>query len=112
MKQMKKLAVVAVALFSTGCSSTPPCENETLAFVMSQDFVRKQLRSPSTANFPSITADGVSTTRFTADDGKCAFRVRLYVDAQNAFGGIVRESYTVELTPDSTGRNWSLISIN
>jgi len=78
---------------------------------MSQEFVKRQLRSPSTADFPLINASGVSVSRFTNDDGRCAFTVRGYVDAQNGFGATVRQNYTVMLAPDSNGTDWSLLGI-
>jgi len=105
------VALILVAAPLAACSSTPPCEQDTTAFVMSQEFVKRQLRSPSTADFPLINASGVSVSRFTNDDGRCAFTVRGYVDAQNGFGATVRQNYTVMLAPDSNGTDWSLLGI-
>lgn len=101
----------AVLLFLAlaGCSRTPPCEDKIAAFVMAQEFVKRDLRSPSTADFPMITADGVSSVPITLDDGRCAFAVRTYVDAQNAFGGVVRETFSLTVAPDPDGVNWSRV---
>lgn len=104
-------AAILIAAPLAACSSTPVCEQDTTAFVMSQDFVKRQLRSPSTADFPFVNADGVSVSRITADDGRCAFTVRGYVDAQNGFGATIRQRYTVKLAPDANSSDWSLLDI-
>ncbi|MEE4154361.1 MAG: hypothetical protein V2I27_09410 [Erythrobacter sp.] len=98
-----------LALLSA-CSETPPCERDIEAFVMSQRFIEQQLRSPSTADFPSVTEASI----VAVPKGEiCAFRVTTHVDAQNAFGGTVREYFVVELEPSSTDRDtWNLISID
>ena len=105
------LITIAAGGALASCSSTPPCEDEIVAFVMAQDFIKRQLRAPSTADFPMIIADGVSSKPTTLADGRCAFDVRTYVDAQNAFGGTVRENFRVTLAPDDSGTSWSLIEI-
>lgn len=103
--------IAMFALFAGACSSTPKCENDVEAFVMAQTFVERQLRSPSTADFPSITAPGVSSRPTTLEDGRCAFDVSIYVDAQNAFGGTVRQNFLVKLAPDGESGSWELIEI-
>lgn len=71
------------------------------AFVMSKQFVERRLRAPRTASFPSITNDEV----LIDDLGAGRWRVRAYVDAQNAFGGEVRTRYKcVMRTAD--GETW------
>lgn len=105
-----RLAIILFILLA-GCKSTPACEDDILAFVMSQDFIKRQLKSPSTANFPMINEPGVSVSR-SISNGKCSFVVKTYVDAQNSFGGIARENFRVELQPDSaSGQSWTLIEI-
>lgn len=106
---MKWLFLFCIAL--AGCKSTPPCEDETLAFVMSQDFIKRQLKSPSTASFPMINDPDVSVRKSSAN-GKCSFVVSTYVDAQNSFGGTAREKFIVELSPDNdNGTSWKLVDI-
>lgn len=101
----------AFTMLLAGCSSSDPCERDTEAFVISKDFVKRQLKSPSTADFPSFSDSGVHVSPMTTSDGKCGFRIQLYVDAQNSFGGTAREYFTVTVTPDGGG-SWSLVSIN
>jgi hypothetical protein len=106
--------ILPFALISlTGCSSTPPCEDRVEAFVMAQTFVTRQLRSPSTADFPLINADGVSSVPLTLPDGRCGFSVMLYVDAQNGFGATIRQNFSVTIAPDlSASNSWDLIEIS
>ncbi|MCO7643271.1 hypothetical protein NJI34_41645 [Pseudomonas sp. S 311-6] len=82
------------------------CDNTTAAFVMSQGFVKDKLKSPSSAEFPMIT-DGVKVSK----TGKCAFNVSAYVDAQNSFGAMLRQTYVADLeyTPESD--SWRLINL-
>lgn len=57
------------------------------AYVICKDFVRDRLRAPGTARFPSVTR---------AEVGELAgdrWRVRAWVDAENAFGGEVRAEW-------------------
>lgn len=96
----------------SACSSTPPCEDRVGAFVMAQEFIKKDLKAPSTADFPMINAEGVSSEPSTLTDGRCAFNVRTYVDSQNSFGAQIRQTYSVTLAPDDEGKNWSLLSLS
>lgn len=70
------------------------CMNSTMAFVMSQGFVRQRLKSPGTADFPTITSPGVRVEYLPQESG-CKHAVLAYVDAQNSFGGTVRNRYSV-----------------
>lgn len=102
----------SLALALASCSKTNPCDDDIGAFVMAQEFIKQKLKAPSTADFPSIVDSGVSVSK-TSSGGKCAFRVRTPVDAENSFGAKLREHFTVELKPDGEdGQTWSLISIN
>lgn len=102
-----------LAAFSLcGCKSKPVCEDDVGAFVFAQEFVKRQLKAPSTAEFPNITADGVSSVPTKSPDGQCAFSVRLYVDAQNSFGAKVRQRFHVMVAPEKGGRDtWRLVDI-
>ena len=82
-------------------------KNATLAYAMQQDAVRTQLRAPSTAEFP-WSSDPQVAIRFGAD---CTFHISGYVDAQNAFGAMLRARYVsaIRLFPES-GR-WQVRSV-
>src|SRR5687767_12798343 len=62
------------------------CEDKITAFVMSQDFVKDQLKAPATAKFPRFTNEDVRVTYL----GDCTHEVRAFVDAENAFGAKLR----------------------
>ena len=82
----------ALAFLVIGCDSKEEkeaknCEDEVTAYVMAIGFLKDRLRSPSTAEFP-----WASTGRVTYL-GICRHRVRSYVDAQNAFGAVIRNDW-------------------
>ncbi|MFZ5935019.1 hypothetical protein ACOKS3_09295 [Pseudomonas sp. HS6-2] len=80
------------------------CGNTTMAFVMSQNFVKQGLKSPASAKFPYVNDRGVDVTA----DGKCGFSVLAYVDSQNGFGAIVRSSYLAKISYSRETKRWSL----
>lgn len=95
-------ALVAVMVHSTPTAWADNCNDSTYAFVMSQNFVRRTLKSPSSAKFPNITSSGVSARNL----GGCRHQVDAYVDAQNSFGAMVRSQYSVEMKYNSDN-TWS-----
>lgn len=87
------------------------CDNSigaAVAYDESHRFVRERLRAPSTATFPSMIGGGdVSATRQYG----CVFEVKAYVDAQNAFGGTVRNSYSMGLEYSPEKDTWTASDI-
>lgn len=83
------------------------CSDQGMAFVMSQNFVKKRLRSPSTAKFPNVTSEGVRTQYL----GNCTHKVQAYVDSQNGFGATIRTQYYAELKKQPNVNSWSLINL-
>ncbi len=80
-------------------------KNEVMAFVMSQEFVKRRLRAPATAEFPNITN---SSSRAIGD---CKFQVASYVDAQNGFGALLRSRYTATMLLHPEEDSWSAIEL-
>jgi hypothetical protein len=74
------------------------------AYVMSQDFVSSRLVSPSTAKFPLNASE--STTRIEGQQ----YRIKAYVDSQNAFGGTLRTNFTAVVEQYEKGK-WKLIDL-
>jgi len=74
------------------------------AYTMSKDYVRAQLKAPSTAKFPWYDPS------FVHQAGPGQFEVRAYVDAQNAFGAAIRSHYYCELH-STDGERWILKNI-
>lgn len=72
------------------------------ARVSCQEFVKRQLRSPSTAKFP-FTEQRISRLR------RNVYRVSGPVDAQNAFGATIRNRYICEV--EKSASQWKLLDI-
>ncbi|HFH4653720.1 hypothetical protein [Pseudomonas aeruginosa] len=107
-----KFLALSLCLFLTGCGSPEEreaysCKNSTMAFVMSQGFVKSRLKSPSTAVFPRITDDEVRAFQ-TGEPSECKHMVVAYVDAQNSFGGVVRTRYIAVLNKVASKDEWAL----
>lgn len=62
------------------------------AWVVTQSFVEKRLRSPTSASFPWYDKSFVQ--QLPDEGGKKRYRVSAYVDAQNAFGAKIRTRFT------------------
>ncbi len=105
---MKKIilgAVICSAVVS-GCGEprNPRAGGQEIeAFVMCEDPVKAQLRAPSTAEFPSTRAPGVSARHL----GEGVYSVRGFVDSQNGFGAMLRTSWTCEIA-ENANQTWSL----
>lgn len=69
---------------------------------MSQEFVKRRLKAPSTAEFPWFSDDQV---RVQIKPG-CKFVIVGYVDAQNGFGAQIRTRYISELEYQQSARKW------
>lgn len=75
------------------------CGDRYAAFAAAQHLVEQRLRAPSTADFASMTNSDVSQLA-------CGrWRVRSYVDAQNAFGAKLRTDFVAEVRRRENG-NW------
>lgn len=82
-------------------------DNSRDAFYMMQEFVKRNLKSPSTADFPSY----YSNEHMVHKSGDKIYTVRSYVDSQNAFGAMLRTSFIGEIK--QTGKEkWMLVSLN
>ena len=76
---------------------------ETEAKVTAQTFVERQLKSPSTAEFPP-------TYEFTATKTeKEVWKIGSYVDAQNSFGAKLCKNWVVTLRYDGKSK-WTMLS--
>ena len=56
--------------------------------------VKKQLKSPKSADFPWNDAEYKITYQGKSDDGLYEYTVESYVDAKNSFGAEIRSEYT------------------
>jgi DNA-directed RNA polymerase subunit RPC12/RpoP len=79
--------------------------SKSMAYIMSQDFVKKQLKSPSSAKFPWYDDS------FVSDLGEGRYIVSAHVDAQNAFGAMLQSRYICTLK--YTGNDvWTCENVN
>jgi len=82
--------------------------NSTNAYIYSQYFVEDSLKSPSTADFPSIhSGDEVGASPI----GNCIFEVVAYVDSQNSFGATVRTRYLAKMKRLPEKESWRLMEL-
>ena len=108
----KFLAVLSTIFLMQGCSKNP-CEDNVMAYVMAQNFVKQELKSPSSAKFPSFDiqnsigalADSRANEK-EQDKNKCHFLAAGYVDSQNNFGAMIRAKFEVYLYYDKSTKKW------
>ena len=81
------------------------CNDSSMAYIMSQQFVKKHLKSPSTANFPYSSSEGVHI--FSGEE--CMHEVVAYVDAQNSFGAMIRTKYRARVQNEKGTDTWRLL---
>lgn len=98
----------AVAFFTTGrepAETAAPVADDCdriSAFVASQTFVKREMKAPSSAEFPYISSEGVSV----AGRGDCRFTVTAYVDSENSFGAMLRTSYSMDVQYERSDDRW------
>jgi hypothetical protein len=72
----------------------------TMAYIMAKQFIQKQLKAPGSAEFPSQVWNEGEVRIVKLGDG--SYRIRAWVDAQNAFGAKLRKNWTCDLKEAST----------
>jgi hypothetical protein len=95
---------------ATPAATVPPSptterDNSIEAGIMCEDFVKDRLKSPSTAEFASIIANGVTVVK----DGK-QYHMRSWVDSQNGFGAMLRTRFSCTVADQGAG-DWKLITL-
>lgn len=117
---MKWILGIAVAFFAilwimgSGSSPNPEreaqrrCESPDAAYQMAQRFVKKRLKAPSTADFPSLLSDDVTVGYL----GDCTHEVAAHVDAQNGFGAQVRRAFYAKIQNEQGTANWRLLDVS
>lgn len=98
------VAVLALAGCTTPDQTASDARDEeaedqlSMAWVMAQDFVEQNLKSPGTASYGSVwKGDWQSTDDCVKDLGDNKYRATGWVDSQNAFGATVRIDFVCEL---------------
>lgn len=109
------IASFLALLWIMGAASSPDeaeqaakrCQSPDAAYTMAKRFVEKRLRSPSTAEFPSLLSDDVQV----GYEGDCTHAVRAYVDAQNGFGAQVRQRFYARVQNERGTSEWVLLKV-
>jgi hypothetical protein len=116
---MKLFYIVAGVLLILGCvlmtyvflsrgneNSSGGQNLESMASVQCRNFVKDNIKSPSTAKF---------TTPMTTKLSDDTFEVVAYVDAENSFGAVVRNLFICRIRyeggDDAFQSNWSLLDL-
>lgn len=90
---------------SSSSTSKTTAVTETQVNVMAENYVEQVLKSPSTAEFPTLEFN-------YADLGNNTYQIISYVDSQNSFGAMIRSNWSVILTYNggdwSNQSNWTL----
>lgn len=106
---MKRICLLAMGLVLSiqGCSSETKeekaerrCTDSSWAWVMSQRYVKNNLRSPSSAKFPTfpIHAEHLSG---------CSHFVIGELEAQNGFGVMIKQRFHAKMTYNKESDTWS-----
>jgi hypothetical protein len=91
-EEMARRAQVAEAERQQACTDRRSAE----AYVMIQEYVRRELRAPATADFPARYGQG------TGHIGDCIYHVVGHFDAESRFGATLRATFQgrIEYFPD------------
>lgn len=113
------LVLGVLVYFCGGCpsSSNSPSPSTTErnervdAWVMAKKFVETRLLSPSSANYGGVfSGEYQDPEKCVTSLGDKRYRVRGWVDSQNAFGAQIRNNFEVTLK-DVGGDRWECESI-
>lgn len=80
-----------VLMTKTGLDDRNIGSKKSSYYVIAEEIIKNNLKSPSTANFPSLWSDEIKMQR----NGDMVV-VQGYVDAQNSFGTTIRSQWLVE----------------
>ncbi|MBA3704420.1 MAG: hypothetical protein H0W84_00525 [Bacteroidetes bacterium] len=114
-----RLVIIIVILFiafkacentdSTISEAKKPEEMKSEAYITSQNFMKRNLKAPASADFPFDEY----TFQYTNDN---IFIINSYVDAQNSFGAQLRINYEAKMQWNGSDwadiNNWVLIDLN
>ena len=77
------------------------------AYLAAKQLINRRLKSPSTAKYANYGyGENPAIVEFYEDG---TYRVKIWVDAQNSFGAMLRNTYQVDMK--RVGDNWKLQNI-
>ena len=111
------LLIVSLIILMIFIGDTPVSENDntnintSIASFQAQEYVKKSLKSPSTAKFPGLW-ELVNHGVVAYEKETNRYEVVSYVDSQNSFGATIRSDWSVVLKylggDNNDIRNWQL----
>lgn len=75
------------------------------AYYSSRNFIKKALKAPATAEFSNPITDKETTSSTVTHEGR--IQSKGFVDAQNSFGALLRQSWMVVVQPE--GEQWRIV---
>ncbi|MFQ1017457.1 hypothetical protein [Gilliamella sp. BG7] len=102
MKKIILISLVGIALVGCGKKTCPDVVTD--AWTQAQHIVKSRLKSPSTADFPYPGKSGL--IEIGELQGVCHYYIEGDVDAQNSFGGIIRNRYSMNLKYNTSTEKW------
>lgn len=104
-----RLGIVVAAMLGSSllasCSASDPTQDETTkkfdAERVCKDFVKDQLKAPSTADFSDVTTTG-AVDRYTVVGN---------VDSENSFSAMIRNTFVCKVRLDAAAEKWHLVSM-
>lgn len=101
----KPLILLTSVAALTACGSADDDGRDDIgAQVACEEFVTRQLASPSSAEFPG-------PWDFTVTGAGNEYVVSAWVDAQNMFGASLRQNFTCTVTRDDAAETWTLVDL-
>jgi len=92
------IAIVIGIVSATGGGNSADSPDKIEAWVMTQQFVKDQLKAPATADYGSVWGgDYQDPDEVVTALGNDKFRISAWVDAENSFGANVRTYFVCEL---------------
>ena len=109
-KILSLFSIVILGVFALGSLDDDPNawkgkKDPIGAYIMMEEFVKKQLKAPASAEFPDYSK------AFVKEAENHKYEIQSYVDAQNSFGALIRTKYIGEIE-QVDDKNWQLNSLH
>lgn len=100
MRRAPILVTVAMCVPLAACGGSGGDDQGAIAYC--HQFVEQQLKSPSSADFPSFPDHQVTKV------GDQEWKVSAWVDADNSFGAKLRTNWTCDISYEESTGTWTL----
>lgn len=100
------ISVGIMVLCFYSCQEKPKVlgEDQSGAYWITKEFVKKRLKAPSTAEFADFSASTV------VHQGDGIYSVRSYVDSENSFGAKIRIKFSAKVQ-EKENEKWELLNL-